>query len=181
MVEQQLILVDKNDNFLGKYAPKSCCHTGDGLHHRAFTIVILNKEGGILLQKRKHKLWDGYWDLTNSHPLYKKGKDETYEQAARRCLKREWGIEIPVKKLFGFNYFAKYGNFCENEYCVFCAGEYNGEVYPNPKVAYGHKWMSLEKLLKDIKINREVYTPWAIRALEEYEKRFIASATNLFI
>lgn len=172
MAEQYLILVDENDNFLGKYAPKSRCHTGRGLHHRAFTILILNKKREVLLQKRKHKLWDGYWDLTNSHPLHAEEKDEKYEQAAKCCLKREWGIEIPVKKLFSFNYYAKYGNFCENEYCAFLVGEYNGEVYPNPKVAYGYKWMSLEKLLKDIKINREVYTPWAIRALEEYEKRF---------
>lgn len=173
MAEQQLILVDENDKFLGKYAPKNQCHTGDGLHHRAFTIMILNKKGEVLLQKRKHKLWDGYWDLTNSHPLHKKDADETYEQAARRCLKAEWGVEFSVKKLFGFNYFAKYGNFCENEYCAFLLGKYDGKVYPNPKVAYGYKWMSLEKVLKDIKINPEVYTPWAIKALKEYEKRSV--------
>lgn len=173
MAEQQLILVDKNDKFLGKYASKNRCHAGSGLHHRAFTIMILNKKGEVLLQKRKHKLWDGYWDLTNSHPLHLKGNDETYEQAATRCLKREWGVKFSVKKLFGFNYFAKYGNFCENEYCAFLLGKYNGEVCPSPKVAYDYKWMSLDKLLRDIKINPKNYTPWAVKALEEYEKRFV--------
>lgn len=171
MAEQQLILVDENDKFLGKYAPKGQCHFGKGLHHRAFTIMIQNKKGEVLLQKRKHKLWDHFWDLTNSHPLHREdGTDETYEEAAHRCLEREWGIEIPVKKLFAFNYFAKYkGNFCENEYCAFLVGEYDGKVNPNTEVAHEYKWMPLDKLLKDIKIHSQEYTPWLIKALEELE------------
>ena len=171
MAEQQLLLVDENDKFLGKYAPKMKCHTGDGLHHRAFTIMILNKNGEVLLQKRKHKLWDNFWDLTNSHPLHREdGTDETYEEAAQRCLKREWGTEIPMKKLFAFNYFAKYkDNLCENEYCIFMIGRYDEEPAPSLEVAYGYKWMPLDKLLKDIKIHSQEYTPWLIKALEELE------------
>ncbi len=172
MVEQQLILVDKKDNFLGKYAPKMKCHTGAGLRHRAFTMMILNKKGEVLLQKRKHKLWDNYWDLTNSHLLHREnGTDETYEEAAQRCLKREWGINIPVKNLFAFNYFAQYeNNLCENEYCLFMVGQYNEQPKPNPEVAYDYQWMSFEKLLEDIKLHPQEYTPWLIKALEELEK-----------
>lgn len=175
MTEQMLLLVDKNDKFLGKYALKMRCHTGNGLHHRAFTILIYNKKGEVLLQKRKHQLWDGFWDLTNSHPLHKEnGKDETYNEATQRCLKREWGIEVPLKKIFGFNYFAQYdGKLCENEYCILFVGEYNGEVYPNPEVVYGYKWMKLEALLKDIKSRQRVYTSWAVKALQEFKKRGI--------
>lgn len=167
MTEQILLLVDKNDKFLGQYASKSKCHTGRGLHHRAFTILICNKKGEVLLQKRKHKIWDKFWDLTNSHPLHKEdGNDETYEEAAKRCLKKEWGIEIPLKKLFGFNYFAKHkGNFCENEYCAFLAGEHNGEVFPDPGLIYEHKWLPLNKLLKEIKAHPGKYTPWLIKAI----------------
>jgi len=172
MGQQNLILVDKNDKFLGKYASKERCHIGEGLHHRAFTILIFNKKGKVLLQKRKHKLWDGFWDLTNSHPLHKDNKNESYHQAVTRCLKKEWGIEIPVKKLFGFNYFAKYKkNFCENEYCLFLVGEHNGSVHPNPEVAYGYKWRRLKVLLDDIKIHPGNYTPWTIKALQEFESR----------
>lgn len=169
MTGQQLLLVDDQDNFLGKYAPKMKCHTGGGLHHRAFTIMILKKKDEVLLQQRKHELWDDYWDLTNSHPLHKKDEDdETYEEAAQRCLEREWGIRIPVKKLFAFNYFAKYkNNLCENEYCVFMIGRYDEKPHPNLEVAYGYKWMSLKELLKDIKIHPSQYTPWLVKALEE--------------
>jgi isopentenyl-diphosphate delta-isomerase len=173
MTEQELLLVDKNDNFLGKYAPKSRCHIGTGLHHRAFTFLILNSKGEILLQDRKHQIWDHYWDITASHPIHKEdGADETYEQAASRCLKREWGVDFPIKKLFGFNYFAKYqNNLCENEYCAVLLGKYDGEVYPNLEVAYGYKWVPLDELLKDFKIHPENYTPWLIKALEEYKLR----------
>ena len=217
--EQQLILIDENDNFLGKYAPKSKCHFGKGLHHRAFTLLIHDSKGKVLLQDRKHKLWDYYWDLTNSHPIYHQSKkttdlsvdellslrgnfcragqlhsfdvkldekipralpvelhkedgtDESYEESVSRCLRREWGIDFPVKKLFSFNYYARFGDFCENEYCAFMVGQYNGEVYPNSEVAYGYKWMPLSELLEDVKIHREIYTPWLLKALEEMQKR----------
>lgn len=179
MAEQVLILVDKKDNPSGKYAKKSRCHQGKGLHHRAFTILIYNKKGEILLQKRKHQLWDNFWDLTNNHNLHKEdGSDETYREATQRCLKREWGIKVPLKKMFGFNYFADYGDFCENEYCSVFVGEYDGEVHPNPEVIYECKWMPLETLLKDIKTYSEKYTPWAIKALQEVEKRRIKLPFN---
>jgi isopentenyl-diphosphate delta-isomerase len=172
MAEQQLLLVDEEDKFLGRYAPKSQCHSGRGLHHRAFTIMILNKKDEVLLQRRKHKLWDNHWNLTNSHPLHREDKtDESYEGAAKRCLEREWGIKIPVKKLFTFNYFAQYrNNLCENEYCAFLLGRYDGKVHPNPEVAYGYRWMPLNKLLKEIKTHPSQYTPWLIKVLEELEK-----------
>lgn len=179
MNEQQLILVDENDKFLGKHAPKNRCHNGQGLHHRGFTVMVLNNRKEVLLQKRKHKIWDGFWDLTNSHPLHLGNKNETYNQAVRRCLKREWGVEFPVKKIFGFNYFAKYeGKLCENEYCAFLIGKYNDEVFPNPEVIYTYKWMPLEDLLKDIKKSPKIYTPWTVKALQEFEKRRIKLRFN---
>jgi len=173
MAKQQLILVDEDDKFLGRYAIKADCHTGEGLHHRAFTLLIINNQKEVLLQDRKHQLWDHFLDLTNSHPLHlENGSDETTPQAASRCLRREWGIDFPVKKLFTFNYFSQYeGNFCENECCYFLVGKYQGEVHPNPEVAYGYKWMPLDQLLEDINIHPEIYTPWLMRALKEVKKR----------
>lgn len=172
-MEQQLILVDEKDKFFGKYASKGKCHFAQGLHHLAFTLMILNDKGEVLLQERKHELWDHFWDLTNSHPLHlENGRDETIKEAVSRCLKGEWGVDFPVETLFAFNYFAQYKNdFCENEYCYFLLGKYNGEVFPAEKVAYGYKWMLLGKLETDIKTHPETYTPWLIRSMEELKKR----------
>lgn len=172
MADQNLVLVDENNNPSGEYAPKMVCHSDKGLTHLAFTVLILNSKNEVLLQNRKHLLWDHFWDLTNSHPLHLENHDESISEAVGRCVQKEWGINLPVKELFSFRYFAKHkNNFCENEYCVFLLGKYDGEVYPSDEVAYGYKWMSFEDLKKDIKVHPEFYTPWLVRGVSELEKR----------
>lgn len=173
---QQVILVDENDNFLGEYAPRHEAHIGKGLHHRAFVYFVLNKKGEILLQKRKHWLWDGLWDLTAiSHPLHLEGRDESYQEAASRALKREMGIEgVEVEKIGGFNYYAKHEEDglpagrqgCENEYCAVLFGRYSGPVKPSEEDVYEYKWMSFANFIKDIKKQPQIYTPWAILTIE---------------
>lgn len=168
-----LLLVDEKDNFLGKYAEKEKCHLRQGLHHRAFVVLLENKKGEVLLQKRKHKLWDGYWDLSAiSHVLHYSTHDETYEEAAARSLKREMGISaVSLKKVGAFNYFAKYGKNCENEYCAILLGEYDGKINPNKDVVYEYAWVKREEFIKDVLKQREKkYTPWVIYTM-----------TNLFL
>src|SRR5579864_2189064 len=120
MNDQKLLLVDNNDTFLGEYTEKELCHTGNGKHHRAFVVVVFNDANQILLQKRKHKRFDNVWDVAAiSHVLHLSDHDETYEEAALRSLKTEMDIpEISLQKIGAFNYFARYGTQCENEYCA---------------------------------------------------------------
>lgn len=171
---QSVIIVDNDDKFLGKYAPRHKAHTGEGLHHRAFVCFLLNKKGQILLQKRKHWLWDGLWDLTAiSHVLHLDGRDETYEKATARALKKEMGIKrVKVEKIGGFNYFAKHekDDGCENEYCAIMFGRHGGEVSPNPEDVYEYKWMGFKKFVEDTKKHPKLYTPWAVLMVETLEK-----------
>ncbi|MBI4154349.1 NUDIX domain-containing protein [Candidatus Woesearchaeota archaeon] len=170
MTDTTVILVDEDDNFLG-YEKKEACHTGDGKHHRAIAFFLFNKNGETLLQRRKHKRWDNVWDIAGATDvLHINGKDETYEESAARCLEKEWKISVPLKRLFGFNYFEKYGDMCENEYLMILAGEISKDVEHNPEVAYGCKWVSLENLAEDIVKNPNDYTPWAIIAVKELRK-----------
>ncbi len=163
--KQYLLLVDDNDTFSGKYEEKEICHTGNGLHHRAFVVVIFNKNGEVLLQKRKHKRWDNYWDVSAiSHTLHLADHDETYEEAAVRSLKIEMGITgVTLQKVGAFNYFAQYGKQCENEYCAILTGTYNGKVLPNTQVLYEHKWVKKDEFINNVLSNRKKYTPWAIK------------------
>jgi len=172
-MEQTLIVVDDKDNILG-YAPRSECHTGKGKRHRAFVILLYNKDKKILLQHRKHKLFDKLWDLAGaSHPLHIDGRNESYIESSSCCLKVEWKIEnVELKKIGAFNYFKEYGDRCENEYCALIVGEYNEELDTNPEVAYGFRWVSLEQLLSEIGENSEIFTPWlieAVKVLREHE------------
>lgn len=165
---QQLILVDENDEPTGEYADKGECHFGDGLHHRAFVVLLENKKGEVLLQLRKHVRWDNYWDLTAiSHVLHLGERNESYEEAALRALKREMAItDVTIKNVGGFNYFERYHAHCENEYCAVLVGKYDGAFIPNQDEVYDTKWMRKEDFFNDVEKEPGRYTPWAILAAE---------------
>lgn len=171
MSNQQIILaVDDNGNFL-EYIPKEVGHTDKGRRHLAITVLLQNSKGQVLLQKRKHQIFDNIWDITGAtHPLHKAdGSDENLEEATRRCLEAEWGIrEVgEIGEIGVFNYFAQYGDYCENEHCHLMVGEYDGEVKLNPEMGYEYKWVEREEFLKDIAQNPDKYTPWAKAAVSE--------------
>lgn len=172
MDDQIILAVDGAGNFKGEYIPKLEGHTGEGKRHLAITVLIYNNKGEVLLQKRKHKVFDDIWDFTGAtHPLHSKDGDETVEEATWRCLDREYGIKekVKLKNLGFFNYFAKYGPLCENEHCAMLVGEYNGELKLNEEVGYGYKWMDKNKFLEDLEKNSKDYSPWAVTGTKVLE------------
>lgn len=164
-MDKQIILVcDDQGRFSGEYIPKEVGHLGDGKRHLAITVLLSNSKEQVLLQKRKHKVFNSIWDFTGAtHHLHKAdGSDETDQQATLRCLEREYGIkDVQVKKIGEFNYFAKDGKNCENEHCMMMIGEYNGELNLNPEAGYEYKWMGKKEFLEDIKKNPQKYSAWA--------------------
>lgn len=171
LLEQTLILVDNNDRILG-YAPRSVCHIGKGKRHRAFVIALYNSKGQILLQRRKHALFTNLWDVTGaSHPLRRRRRNESYAEAAARCVRDEFGLRgISFRKIGAFNYFAPQGRKCENEHCALIVGKYDGKVKANPKVAYGYRWASLAETLKEIRKRPESFVMWARLGASMLEK-----------
>lgn len=168
-MDQIILAVDSSGKFL-EYIPKAVGHTGAGKRHLAITVILQNSQSQVLLQKRKHKIFDNIWDLTGAtHPLHREdGSDESLEEATWRCLEVEYGIteKIPLKNSGFFNYFKKYGEFCENEHCAIMIGEYNGALRLNPASGYEYKWMDKADFLKDIAANPQNYTPWAIEGVK---------------
>lgn len=164
MDKQYLLLVDSKDNFLGEYKEKEICHIGKGFHHRAFVVCVFNRRGEILLQYRKHKRWDKFWDVTAiSHVLHFEDHDESYDEAARRALQIEMGITPrTIEKVGGFNYFARYQDQCENEYCSLLTTSWDKKVFPNMNIMYRYKWMGVEEFIQDCNENSDVYAPWTI-------------------
>ncbi len=154
--------MNNNDRILG-YAPRSLCHTGKGKRHRAFVVALYNNRGELLLQRRKHDLFSNRWDLTGaSHPLRLKRRNESYSEAAARCVRQEFGVGgISFRKIGAFNYFAQQGKKCENEHCAVIVGKYDGKVKPNPKVAYGYKWATFGEVLKEIRKKPKSFVKWA--------------------
>jgi isopentenyl-diphosphate delta-isomerase len=88
--EQDVIAVDENDEPQGT-VNRLEAHTGDGVRHRAFTALVFDGEGRILLAQRspEKRLWDTYWDGTvASHPRV----EQDQKAATRRRLEEELGV-----------------------------------------------------------------------------------------
>lgn len=169
MKQDQIILaVDNDGNFKGEYIPKMVGHTGKGKKHLAITVLLENSKGEVLLQRRKHKVFDNIWDITAStHHLHRKdGSDETSKEATLRALKDEYGIDqVEELREVGFiDYFAQYGEYCENEHDIILTSKYDGEIILNPNTAYEYDWVDKKAFLLDIEQNPDKYTPWSIKA-----------------
>ena len=87
---QHVVAVDADDNEEGT-VNRLEAHTGDGIRHRAFTALVFDGEGRILLAQRspEKRLWDTHWDGTvASHPV----QGQTQKEATRQRLEEELGI-----------------------------------------------------------------------------------------
>jgi isopentenyl-diphosphate delta-isomerase len=87
---QHVVAVDADDNEQDT-VNRLEAHTGDGIRHRAFTALVFDGEGRILLAQRspEKRLWDTHWDGTvASHPV----QGQTQKEATRQRLEEELGI-----------------------------------------------------------------------------------------
>ena len=154
-----VILVNEKDEPVG-VMEKIEAHKRGGTLHRAFSILIFNKKGELMLQLRSKKKYHagGLWTNTVcSHPR----PGETTEEATKRRLMEEMGFTTELKEVGSFIYRADVGNgLTEYEYDHVFMGFYEGLPKPNPEEADGWKWMDFEAVVRDVKENPEHYTPW---------------------
>ena len=169
---EHIVIVDENDNFLGE-EEKEKCHSGDGILHRGFLVMVFNDAGELLLARRseRKKLWPGFWDGTVASHV---ARGEDYKQASRRRLAQEIGlITDDIKYLFKFHYKVRYKNTgIENEICaVMMVNGINKEkVFPSRSEISDIKTIAPQTLMNDFLRDRNKYTPWLILALEHMNK-----------
>ena len=163
---EYLILVDGNDDQIGN-EEKVKCHLPDGKLHRAFTILLFDKEGRLLLtQRSKSKmLWPGDWDGTvASHPR----QSETYVSSAERRLPEELGLTCKLDYLFKFEYHVPYKDVgSENEVCGTLIGTVDdpSSIKLVEDEISAIKWVTLDQLLSEIEKSPEIFCPWMLVAL----------------
>jgi isopentenyldiphosphate isomerase len=160
---QVLILVDKRNRIKG-YAKRPVCHTGKGKMHRAF-VAFIDTPRGIILQKRKHWLWDKHLDVSaTSHTLRLGKRNESYFEAGQRCVQHELGLRPRFLANVGsYTYFARHGKSCENEHCTVLIGYSEGLPDPNPDCVHGLRYFTIDKLA--LLHERQDITPWLREAL----------------
>ncbi|HEX9876917.1 MAG TPA: isopentenyl-diphosphate Delta-isomerase [Gammaproteobacteria bacterium] len=156
---EELILVDEQDREIGAKS-KGECHAGLGILHRAFSIFVFNSRNELLLQKRSSEkpLWPNYWSNTCcSHPRV----GETMDQAVKRRLAQELGIDCPLTYLYKFKYNAKYGSLgSEREFCWVYYGHHEGDLDVNLNEVADWRFVDVESLDAELAASADRFTPW---------------------
>ena len=157
-----LILVDESDREVG-HLPKQLCHDGHGVLHRAFSLLIFNVRGELLLQRRAaaKRLWPLYWSNSCcSHPRH----NEPMQAAVQRRLHEELGIGCDLRFLFKFRYQAQFeAAGSENELCSVFIGRHAGPVRANQEEIAECRWVSPEALQTEISGPKaREFTPWFV-------------------
>ena len=154
-----LILVDEADRKVG-HLSKVLCHEGRGILHRAFSLLIFNGSGELLIQQRSasKRLWPLYWSNSCcSHPR----RAETMEAAIQRRLYEELGVRCPLHFLFKFRYQAQFDETgAENELCSVFIGRCIDSVDINANEILAWLWIGPEALQTEMTRGGGNFTPW---------------------
>jgi isopentenyl-diphosphate Delta-isomerase len=155
---EMVILVDQHDLAIGAMEKMEAHRKGE--LHRAFSVLIFNDKGEILLQKRaKHKYHSGgLWTNTCcSHPL----PGEKMEEAARRRLQEEMGIDLLPEFSHKFIYKTRLDqDLIEHELDHVYIGQFNGIPNINEDEVEDWKFVEIAWLKKDMLEHPDAYTYW---------------------
>jgi len=160
-MDEYFYVVDEDDNVIGK-ATRSECHRR-GLIHRSVYIIVMNDKGEVFLQKRSMKkdLYPGcYACSATGHVEY----GESYEEAARRELKEELGIESPLKKICKFKCFFE----IEREISVLYVCHHNGPFDLNSEEIESGEFLSIEEIKKALENGTRNFAYGSILALKKF-------------
>ncbi|MBK8291087.1 MAG: isopentenyl-diphosphate Delta-isomerase [Flammeovirgaceae bacterium] len=164
---EQVILVNEKDEEIG-FMEKLEAHQ-KGLLHRAFSILIFNTKGEMLIHQRaKTKYHSGelWTNACCSHP--KAG--ETIEAAGHRKLLQEMGISCHLTYSHKFIYRIELDNgLTEYEWDHVLIGSYDADPICNPEEVQAWKYQSLEIIKADATKHPDRYTSWFKIILQQPE------------
>ena len=162
---QDVIAVDSDDNRTG-LVNRLDAHTGDGIRHRAFTCLVFDGDGRLLLAQRspEKRLWDTCWDGTvASHPE----PGQSQEDATEQRLQEELGIAPGQIEILRLTDRFEYKRFYENaglewEVCaVLKATLTDTSLDPDPQEIGGMLWVDYEHLHDEPQYYRQLrLCPW---------------------
>jgi isopentenyl-diphosphate Delta-isomerase len=159
-MDDLLILVDEADREVG-HMSKTQCHQGRGTLHRAFSLLIFNAAGELLLQQRaaSKRLWPLYWSNSCcSHPR----SAESMEAATQRRLQEELGVRCALQFLYKFQYQAQFDPAgAEHELCSVFIGCCTDDVRPDRGEILAWRWIAPEALQAELTgSGADRFTPW---------------------
>lgn len=167
-----VILVNESDTPQG-IAGKLEAHR-QALLHRAFSVLIFNSRGEMLLQQRAAGKYHSPLLWTNaccSHPL----PGEETGHAATRRLREEMGMELSLRYLFSFRYRAELeGGLSEHELDHVFIGMTDAVPQPDRSEVAACRYASFGDLLRDAQYNPGAYTAWFRILLNDHYARILS-------
>lgn len=176
-MEEYVVLVDNQDNRVG-LMEKMEAHLNPTLH-RAFSIFIFNSKHEMLLQRRALTKYHtpGLWTNTCcSHPR----DGETLEDATKRRLMEEMGMECELRELFSFVYKADVmQGLTEYEFDHVFVGTTDVIPIINKEEVDSYRYASIDEIKSEIEKNPDNFTVWfkiAFEKLREIADKLLANS-----
>ena len=164
---ESVTLVDADNNVVGSCG-KIAAHR-EGRLHRAFSILIANPDGELLLQRRaagKYHFANRWSNACCGHPR----PGEITNEAARRRLVEELGFCVPLAQVAELSYRAEdaASGLVEHEYLHVFHGRYAGDPCPNPIEVGACRWMPRDRLRRELAARPDWFTPWLALLVETH-------------
>lgn len=177
LMAEALIRVDERDNVIGPVS-KIDAHQGSGIFHRAFSILLFNSEGKLLLQQRSGDkvTFPNVWaNSCCSHPLHSDDELEDTDhigtkKAAIRKLEQELGIDPSSINIDDFVFMTKMRysarmnpEWIERELDHILMLTADVQLNPNPNEIAAVRWVGydeMEAMLLEEDGTDEIIAPW---------------------
>ena len=163
-----VILVDEHD--IEQSALEKLEAHRQGLLHRAFSVLIFDTNGRMLLQKRALSKYHSAGLWTNaccSHPR----PMENTKSAAERRLKEEMGIQCDLDWFFSFRYKIEFDNgLTENELDHVFRGVTNQIPLCSPQEVSEWQYLDMESLNLRMRESPNEFTHWFHLIMQKLNK-----------
>lgn len=165
-VDEQDIIIDRIERWKAHI---------EGILHRGFTVGVYTKTGDMILQHRKHPVFDNYYDLTaSSHQIYENDTLQDVSSALFRTLEREWNMTQDMfknePKLVGKTlYKSTHEKYTEHELCHLYTIQLDTETVPQPnkEFAYGYLTLPLDTIMTASYEKSHGLAPWVVSFFED--------------
>ena len=162
----RVALVDKDGNRTG-YMEKLRAHE-EGRLHEAFSIMVFNDKGELLLQQRAEEKYHsgGKWSNTCcSHP--DPFDRRSVVEAARDRLGFEMGFTCDLELIDAVYYREELANgLVEHEYDHILIGTHNVDPMPNRAEVQDWRWTHPAQLTANMRRTPEAYSAWLAHVMD---------------
>lgn len=177
LMAEAVIAVTEKDEVIGPVS-KLEAHRGPGAFHRAFSLLLFNSKGEMLLQKRSSDkvTFPGVWaNACCSHPLHAPEELEEknamgVKRAAVRKLQQELGIDPSAVSTEAMTFMTKMryaarmnSTWIEREVDHILVMTAEVDLHPNPNEVADVMWVSreeLEAMLLEERPSHNAVAPW---------------------